>query len=364
MRKIVLLVGTGLIGGSIAIAIRREHDVFIYGYDINIEQVEKALSLQVIDEVVTDLKSPAENADLIILASPVEETKKIMKMITNYSLKEDVIITDVGSTKRDIMSLANQLWNGDVTFVGGHPMAGSHKTGVESAKAHLFENAFYVLTPQKTTPYEKIEQLKQWLKGTNSKFLVLDAEEHDYITGAVSHFPHIIAAALVKQVKKHSDRNPFISMLAAGGFRDITRIASSSPKMWKDIVKQNRDHLLRLLDDWIMEMRNVKSILESDENGKAIARYFQEAKDFRDTMPVRVKGAIPSYYDLYVDVVDHPGAIAKITTILAENEISITNINIIEAREGLLGVLQISFQTEEHRIAARTLLEQNGYQTY
>lgn len=364
MKKTVLLVGTGLIGGSIALAIRKEHDCFIYGFDINFEQVEKAVSLQVIDEAVRDLEEPAEKADLIILASPVEETKKIMKILASYKLKEKVIITDVGSTKRDIMKLANELWNGDVTFIGGHPMAGSHKTGVESAKAHLFENAFYCLTPQTTTPYEKIEELKKMLKGTNSKFLVLDAEEHDYITGAVSHFPHVIAAALVKQVKKHSDQNPFISMLAAGGFRDITRIASSSPRMWKDIVKQNRDNLLDLLDDWIMEMRNVKSILESDENGKAIARYFQEAKDFRDTMPVRAKGAIPSYYDLFVDIVDQPGAIAKIATILAENDISITNINIIEAREGLLGVLQVTLQTEEHRIKARTVLEQHGYETY
>lgn len=364
MKKTVLLVGTGLIGGSIALAIRKEHDCFIYGFDINFEQVEKAVSLQVIDEAVRDLEEPAEKADLIILASPVEETKKIMKILASYKLKEKVIITDVGSTKRDIMKLANELWNGDVTFIGGHPMAGSHKTGVESAKAHLFENAFYCLTPQTTTPYEKIEKLKKMLKGTNSKFLVLDAEEHDYITGAVSHFPHVIAAALVKQVKKHSDQNPFISMLAAGGFRDITRIASSSPRMWKDIVKQNRDNLLDLLDDWIMEMRNVKSILESDENGKAIARYFQEAKDFRDTMPVRAKGAIPSYYDLFVDIVDQPGAIAKIATILAENDISITNINIIEAREGLLGVLQVTLQTEEHRIKARTVLEQHGYETY
>jgi prephenate dehydrogenase len=122
--------------------------------------------------------------------------------------------------------------------------------------------------------------LKQWLKGTNSKFLVLDAEEHDYITGAVSHFPHIIAAALVKQVKKHSDRNPFISMLAAGGFRDITRIASSSPKMWKDIVKQNRDHLLRLLDDWIMEMRNVKSISNRMRTVKPLLVIFKKRRIF------------------------------------------------------------------------------------
>ena len=363
MKKTVLLIGTGLIGGSIALAIRKNHDVKIIGHDINNEQLFKAEQLSVIDESAEQLKSAAESADLIILASPVEETKKIMQEIAKWKLKDNVFITDVGSTKRDIMNLANDLWNGEVTFIGGHPMAGSHKTGVESAKAHLFENAFYILTPQNNTPFSKVEELKGWLKGTKSNFLVLDASEHDYITGSVSHFPHIVAASLVKQVKKHSDQNPLISMMAAGGFRDITRIASSSPKMWKDIVIQNKDTLLKLLDDWIMEMENVKSIIQSDSE-KAISRYFEEAKAFRDALPARTKGAIPSYYDLFVDIIDKPGAIARTTTILAENDISIVNINIIESREGLLGVLQLSFQTEDNRIKARKKLEESGYETY
>lgn len=363
MKNTVLLIGTGLIGGSIALALKNTKNVNIIGYDISLEQLNRAKELNVIDEIAIDLKNASEQADLIVLASPVEETMKIMQELANFNLKENVLITDVGSTKREIMNLANQLWNGEITFIGGHPMAGSHKTGVESARAHLFENAFYVLTPQHCTPYQKVEELKGWLKGTKANFLVLDAEEHDFITGVVSHFPHIIAASLVKQVKNYSDQNPLVSLLAAGGFRDITRIASSSPKLWKDIVLQNKDTLLQILDDWIMEMKNVQSILQSG-NDKAVTRYFKEAKEFRDAMPVRSKGAIPAYYDLFVDIIDEPGAIAKITAILAEHDINIININIIEAREGLLGVLQLSFQSEEQRIKGRGLLEEHGYQTY
>ncbi|MFC3884177.1 prephenate dehydrogenase [Bacillus songklensis] len=363
MKKRVLLIGTGLIGGSIALAIKKEADAIVVGYDINKEQVNKAKQRKVIDEVASSLQEEAELAHLIILASPVEATTKLMRRLAAFHLREDVIITDAGSTKGDIMALANDLWQGEVTFIGGHPMAGSHKAGVESAKAHLFENAFYVLTPHSSTSFEKIEELKQWLKGTNSHFLVLDTEEHDYITGVISHFPHIIAAGLVKQAKKHADKNPLISLLAAGGFRDITRIASSSPNMWKDIVKQNRHNILHLLEDWMMEMQNIQHILMSEDD-QALTRFFEDSKDYRDALPVHSKGAIPSYYDLYVDVMDVPGAIARITSLLAEQEISITNLHIIESREGLLGVLRISFQTDEDRSQAQILLQNNEYKTY
>lgn len=133
--------------------------------------------------------------------------------------------------------------------------------------------------------------------------------------------------------------------------------------MWKDIVLQNRDNLLDLLDDWIMEIRNIQSIIQTG-NEHLIAGFFEEAKTYRDALPVRSKGAIPAYYDLYVDVIDQTGAIARITGLIAEQEIDITNLNIIEAREGLLGVLRVSFQTEADLSNARKILEQNGYKTY
>ena len=261
------------------------------------------------------------------------------------------------------MNEAEALFSKEISFIGGHPMAGSHKTGVESAKAHLFENAFYILTPMHHVPNEHVEELKDWLKGTGSHFLVLNTEEHDYVTGIVSHFPHLIAAGLVKQVEKHAGDNPLIHQLAAGGFRDITRIASSSPKMWSDIVKQNREHLMVLLKEWISEMEDLYDTVSSGDAGE-IQNYFADAKEYRDSLPVRKRGAIPAYHDLYVDVLDKVGALAHITSILAREEISITNLQILEAREGLLGVLRISFQREEDRMKAKLALGEEKYQTY
>lgn len=361
----VFIVGLGLIGGSLALTIKNQHPhARIYGYDVRQSEVETARTLSVIDEKVDSFSMGAELADLIILSTPVVETEKLIKQLASMTLKENVIITDTGSTKGKVMELADDyLLHGEVTFIGGHPMAGSHKAGVASAKAHLFENAFYVLTPRPNTSVDRIEELKQWLNGANSHFLVLDTEEHDYVTGVISHFPHIIAAGLVNQAKKYADKNPLISLLAAGGFRDITRIASSSPIMWKDIVKQNRLNLIDFLDNWMIEMENIKSILLEDDE-QAITHFFAEAKEYRDSLPVHSKGAIPSYYDLYVDVLDTPGAIANITTLLAEKGISITNLRIIESREGLLGVLRISFPKDEDRTQAQRLLKTNDYKTY
>jgi prephenate dehydrogenase len=241
-------------------------------------------------------------------------------------------------------------------------MAGSHKSGITAAKTHLFENAFYVLTPWDVeASTEPIEKLKGWLKGTNANFVTMSASEHDLVAGVVSHFPHIVAAGLVHQAEDLQQHNPFVSRLAAGGFRDITRIASSNPTMWKDILIHNKETLLQLLDLWLGHMQEVKVNLQESKEDELLA-YFQTAKQFRDELPVKAKGAIPSFYDFYVDVPDYPGIISEITGYLATEQISITNIRIMETREEIYGVLRLSFQSEEDRQSARDCL--NKYTTY
>ncbi len=159
-----------------------------------------------------------------------------------------------GVQKGTVVEAAKHLLERGVTFIGGHPMAGSHKSGAAAAKPLLFENAFYLLTPSENCKSEAVEQLKEWLKGTRANFLIVSPHTHDLLTGVISHFPHIVAAGLVKQAEKYNQENELVSRLAAGGFRDITRIASSSPEMWRDILLHNRDILLHLMDDWLKEM--------------------------------------------------------------------------------------------------------------
>ncbi|WP_102345782.1 prephenate dehydrogenase [Bacillus sp. Marseille-P3661] len=363
MKKKVFVVGLGLIGGSIALAIKRTQDVEVLGYDVNEERLRLAKTLQVIDEYTTDLKAGAENADLILISAPVQQTELIVEELANTKLKPSVIITDVGSTKKQIVEKARILLDNNITFIGGHPMAGSHKSGVSAARPHLFENAFYILTPTDQVPSEKLEELQAWLEGTKANFIVLSPSEHDEIVGAISHFPHIIAASLVHQVAIFDEKNSTVSRMAAGGFRDITRIASSSPVMWRDILLHNKDSLLQLFDNWQIEMDNIKKMIAT-LNSEEIYNYFQQAKQFRDGLPVKEKGAIPSFYDLYVDVPDYPGIISEVTGILAKEEISITNIRIIEAREDIMGVLRLSFRNDEDRKSAQSCLERYNYETY
>ncbi|MBM4762119.1 prephenate dehydrogenase [Bacillus sp. B15-48] len=352
MKGRVLIIGMGLIGGSLALCIKAEHeDAVIVGYDVDEEQARLGKMMGVIDEIGSSIESEAEKSDLIILATPVSVTENIIARLSTLSLKKDVIVTDTGSTKLSITTKASSLIEKGVCFIGGHPMAGSHKSGITAAKRILFENAFYLFTPVERTNPEHLNILKTWLAGTKAKFLTVTPEEHDYLTGVISHFPHLIAASLVHQAAAAEDRSALVGRLAAGGFRDITRIASSSPTMWRDILLHNRNVLLDLLHDWQNEMDKVTSLLESaDVSG--IYDYFDKAKKFRDDLPVKKKGAIPAFYDLFIDVPDYPGSISEITGYLAREEINITNIRILETRVDVYGVLVISFQSEEDRMRA------------
>jgi prephenate dehydrogenase len=353
----VFLIGLGLIGGSLALSIRRTHtEASLIGFDIDEKQRKLAKMLGVVDETICDIRSGAEQADLIIISTPVNAAEKIIQQLSEMNLKQGVMITDACSTKAKVVQTSKCLTDKGITFIGGHPMAGSHKSGVTAAKEFLFENAFYLLTPGENSNPEEIEKLKKWLEGTKAKFLVVSPDQHDYMTGVISHFPHVIAASLVHQAERSSQEQHLITRLAAGGFRDITRIASSSPEMWRDILLHNKPVLLEIFQDWIEEMQRVAAMLETD-NGEEIYQYFSTAKQYRDDMPIKEKGAIPAFYDLFVDIPDYPGVIAEVIGYLAKENISITNVRIRETREEVYGILVISFQTEDDRLRAKKCIE-------
>lgn len=354
MTRNVLVIGLGLIGGSIALSCQKAPDTKVYGYDLNAKTREQAAALKIVNEVVDDVLKAASIADVIIFGTPVNATLEWLQQIKDWPLKETVIVTDTGSTKGLIMKKGFELQQKGITFIGGHPMAGSHKSGVKAAKPHLFESAYYILTPLKDEQEEKVHELEQLLKFTLAKMVRLDATEHDHMTAVVSHFPHIVAASLVHQLDEEQKKYPMTSTLAAGGFRDVTRIASSNPLMWKDIVLQNRQELLAQLNNWMEEMERVKKILLSNDH-QSIEQYFAIAKQVRDQLPITT-GAFYTTYDLYVDIPDYPGVISEITGYLAEDRINITNIRVIEAREDIFGILVISFQNAADRTKAEVCI--------
>ncbi|MBY7143494.1 prephenate dehydrogenase [Virgibacillus sp. NKC19-3] len=361
MTQTIVIAGLGLIGGSLAKSIYQSNQNHVVGYDINAETLEYALINEFIHEASTDFTQATRKADYIIFAAPISETIRLMQELDTFVLDHDIIVSDVSSVKNSILETANNLSNKHITFIGGHPMAGSHKKGIEAAKGHLFENAIYVLTPSTRSSQAKVESLKQVLKNTKSNFIILDPNDHDEMTGVVSHFPHLIASSLVHQAKKWEDKHAFLPTLAAGGFRDVTRIASSNPEMWQDIFYHNRFKMSRMLEEWITEMSSLKELVDNDDK-TTMMTYLKNAKDYRDGLGKMERGAIPAFYDLYVDIQDQPGALASVTRLLADEKISIRNIQILEIREGITGALRLSFPSQKLQKQSHTLLQTHGYE--
>ena len=364
MKVNVTIIGLGLIGGSLGLALKRNRDVHITGFDNSYSTMQEAYRRGIIDEISVSITHASADSDVIIFATPVNTTVGLLKEVPNWTLKKDVIITDTGSTKAPIMKAAQDLLGNRVTFIGGHPMTGSHKSGVSAAREHLFENAYYILTPAKDTHMDSVNRLRELLTPTKGKITILDAQAHDRMTAIVSHFPHLVASSLVGRLSAEQEHHPFVRELAAGGFRDITRIASADPIMWRDITTQNRDELLAQLDGWLLEMGNVRKMLLQNDS-EEIQAYFNKAKTYRDELPITSQGALYTTYDLHIDIPDHPGVISEVTKILADERISLTNIRIVETRTDVFGILVISFQTAKDRLKAQVALtEETVYSSH
>ncbi len=361
MTKITIC-GVGLIGGSIALCFKDKPGFHVTGHSNNPHSVAKLIKSTVVDHATTSMLEAVEDADFIFLCVPVGALESYLLQLIELPLKKGCIITDVGSTKLSICLQAQELIPKGVTFIGGHPMAGSERSGVDAASIDLFENAFYVLTPSSNTPEWEIQRLMNLLQHTKAQVVQVDAQVHDNIVGAISHLPHIIAVALVNQIRKYHQSNPLYQLLAAGGFRDLTRIASGDAYIWRDILINNREVMLELLRDWNLEISHFIDLLQH-QDGEGIATQFREAGQFRSQLPERKKGIITTLYDVYIDVPDHPGIIGHIATKLGNEHINLSNVQIIESRIDVPGVLRLSFRSQDDLDRAVLLLS-NEYMVH
>ncbi len=284
--KKLTIIGVGLIGGSLAMALRKKGMVGeIVGVGRSISNLELAVKLDVIDKFTTDAAAGVLDADLVVIATPVASTPEVVKKIATY-LKQGAIVTDVGSVKKAIVKDAEKLLPSGVHFVGGHPVAGTEESGVGAAFPALFENRRCILTPTAKTDKEALKKVKDIWEAAGSEVIVMDAEKHDSILAAVSHLPHVIAYSLVNTVDNVRDFEESILNYSAGGFRDFTRIASSSPEMWRDICLLNRKAILDMIDRFEEELSALKKSIEAEE-GKNLLNAFKSAKDARDSIVKR-----------------------------------------------------------------------------
>ena len=359
-------IGFGLIGGSIARAMKLRLEntniiAFNYYKDRANTNLDMALEDGIIDLISTDLAKDFRQCDIIFLCCPVLTNIQYLQELKNI-IKPTCIITDVGSVKGNIHKSVQDL-NMNPYFIGGHPMAGSEKTGYANSNAIILENAYYILTPSNQIEQNKIDFLYNLVKRIGSIPLIIDANEHDDVVAAISHVPHLIASSLVTMVKESDDPDEKMRLLAAGGFKDITRIASSSPIMWQNICLTNTESIQKFLECYIATLTRInRALTDCDET--YLLDFFESAREYRDNIPTKKVGMLKHVYEVYLDIFDETGAIATIATILASNNISIKNIGIIHNREFEEGVLRIELYDEESSMKAVTLLEKYRYTVY
>lgn len=359
-------IGFGLIGGSIARALKEinpGNTLIAYNYNKNKigNGLLEAVSDKVLDHICYDLREGFPACDIIYLCAPVLSNISYLSLLKDI-IRPDCILTDVGSVKGNIHTAVDSLGL-NRQFIGGHPMAGSEKTGYQNSHSKLLENAYYILTPTKETPADMVNKLYEIVRETGAIPLVLGPKEHDDITAAISHVPHIIASSLVNLVRDSDDEAEKMRTLAAGGFKDITRIASSSPVMWQNICLTNTDSIRYFLEKYITHLKEVKNALEQRDEDY-LFRFFDTAGEYRDSIPNKSSGMMKKVFEIYLDIIDETGAIATIATLLATNRISIKNIGIIHNREFEQGVLRIEFYEEEASVLAVELLKKYRYTVY
>ena len=279
----ISIIGVGLIGGSLGLALKEKNPNFkIVGIDKQ-QIIEKAIARDAIDEGTVNLEEGIKEADIVIIATPVKTILNILTQINPF-LKKGCMVTDTGSTKQQITQKANKVLSKDIFFVGGHPMAGSEKYGIESADPHLFHNKTYILTPTHKNNLTALEKISLLIKMIGAKKLILDPLEHDRIVSAVSHLPQIVAVSLINAIGElalRGNNNNYFKAIGEG-FKDMTRIASSPYKMWEDICDTNQVNILEM----IQEFKNYLGVIEDKlkNNPDSLKEEFQKASKLREPL--------------------------------------------------------------------------------
>ncbi|PCI44740.1 MAG: prephenate dehydrogenase [Proteobacteria bacterium] len=275
--KHLVVIGIGLIGGSVALALRRAGCVGrITGVGRSVENLEEAVRLGVIDDFSHDIATAVADADMVLLAVPVAACDQVFAALAK-SLPDKAVVTDAGSTKQSVMASAEKYLRDASRFVPAHPIAGTEYSGAAAAFAELFDDKKCILTPNEKTDVKALARVQSMWEAVGSRVKIMSAAEHDDVLAAVSHLPHLAAFAIVNAVGKGDAAFRF----AAGGFRDFTRIASSSPEMWRDIALCNQSAIVDKIDALQEELSALRDALKAHD-GDALLDKFTSAKQARD----------------------------------------------------------------------------------
>jgi prephenate dehydrogenase len=318
------VIGTGLIGGSIGLALRAQ-GWRVTGRDADPARAERARELGALDEVGDDT-----TADITFVATPVSSVVGEARA----ALAHGGLVTDVGSVKAPIAAALDHP-----LFVGGHPMAGSEQEGVDGADASLFEGATWVLTPTVVTEPTGYARLQGVVASLGADVVAMPPERHDALVALVSHVPHLTAATLMRLAVQGAEEHATVLRLAAGGFRDMTRIAAGHPGIWPDICAENSEAIVAVLDDLVAELQRMRGVV-ADGDRDALLRALEEARAGRVNLPGRAAAA-DDLVEVRIPVPDRPGVIAEVTTLAGELAVNIFDVEIAHSAEGDRGVMVV-----------------------
>jgi len=337
----VAVVGTGLVGGSIGLALRAlGHEVV--GFDRDTAALARAVELGAVGSAAPDLRAAAADADLAFVAVPVGA---ITHAVVELLAAGVPLVTDVGSVKGPVVAaVLERCPERAARFVGGHPMAGSEQEGIDGARADLFVGAAWVVTPTAATPQDAYATLDALLRALEAEVVAVTPEDHDVLVSFVSHVPQLAATTLMDVAIAHEARHRGLLRLAAGGFRDMTRIAASQSTIWLDILTSNREAVLCALDAYLAGLQEARDIVANGDRD-ALAGLLDRARVGRRNLPVGIP-AVTKLVDVRVVVPDTPGVIAEVTTLAQRLGVNILDFEIAHSKEGGRGVLVLTVASD------------------
>ncbi|MEE8603489.1 prephenate dehydrogenase [Euzebya tangerina] len=357
----VALIGTGLIGASLGLALAEVEEVgSVIGFDVDAEQLAQAKAMGAITDTADTAEAAAEAADVVVLAVPPSHIPSVAEQIADH-LRPGTILTDVGSVKAEVVAAMERAAPDGVHVVGGHPMAGSHEHGAAHASGTMFVGATYLLTPTPRTDAAAMQRLNTLIEAIGARVVVVDTEAHDLLVAIVSHLPQLTATTLMSLAAERARRQDArLLLLAGGGFRDATRVAASNPAMWLDICRDNREAIVAVLDEYAARIGQLRMMLfEGDED--RLVSLLTDAREARRSLPGKesVSGQL---VELRIPIPDRPGAIAEITTTVSDLGVNIEDLGIEHAPDGRGGTMRLAVNGLQAAGTAHAALEQHGYE--
>lgn len=356
----VAIIGTGLIGGSLSIALRNAAVAkHVACYDTSPEVRDAVRVMRIADSVSDSAGEAVSDAEIVFIAVPNGSIVDCFQEIRG-KLSPGCVVSDLGSVKEEVVRTVERLSPEGVRYVGAHPMAGSEQSGVRSARPGLFRDALIILTPTPHTDPDAIRCLTDLFRRIEARVTRIDPVVHDRAMAAISHLPHMLSVLLMKLADDQSEEMPLLYEVAAGGFRDMTRVAASNVDVWTDIASANRSFIIERLNAFSGSLNLLVDVLER-EDLSSLSTILEEARDARTQLSIKSGLIDEEVFEVSLQIPNEPGVISRITAIVASEGVNIENMEITHPTEGETGIMAIKIIEEGKAALACERLCSAGY---